>query len=396
MSTSIHAKVNLISVLSDFILLALFFALLGCGGKQANVEKDKAAGDVSSVAVRPAPVPQPKAPVPAVVSESAIVTVPAPPAPVTYVSAEAAYRAGKYDEALSQFAQYTEEHPVNPWGFYMLGLSAWKSGQLEQAEAAFQQALEIDPGHAKSWINFSRVLIEAGKPEQAADTINEALALEPESGTVFRIKGRVYHELGHRTIAAEAYRQAIMMDASDAWSMNNLALLLIEELRFDEALPMLALAVRLKDNVAVFHNNLGITLENTGRFRASTEAYQSAIALDSTYEKAAVNLARTAGVTVDPDIEPIDLESFAYEFEQKIEHWRNEATVTQGTDVNAESGVSPMEEAEILPDARTESQEDVLSRIETEADLDDYKQQLVTLNTVNPEIPDTTDQSSRH
>src|SRR5262245_1668788 len=39
-------------------------------------------------------------------------------APVTYESAEAAYSAGRYPEAVELFTTYTERKPENPWGFY--------------------------------------------------------------------------------------------------------------------------------------------------------------------------------------------------------------------------------------------------------------------------------------
>ena len=87
--------------------------------------------------------------------------------------------------------------------------------------------------------------------------------------------------------------------------MNNLGLLLIETQRADEALPLLAKTVALRSNVAAFHNNLGMALEHTGRFRAAATAYKGALTADPGYDKAKQNLARVELVKGGPE-EPFE------------------------------------------------------------------------------------------
>ena len=118
-----------------------------------------------------------------------------------------------------------------------------------------------------------------------------------------------------------AYRRAIRIDKGDAWSMNNLALILIEEGRFDEALAPLARAVELRDDIATFQNNLGMALEWSGHFRAAEEAYRAAVDIDGSYEKASANLERVAVVHQEPDLGPVDLAAAAQGFVEEIEGW---------------------------------------------------------------------------
>jgi Flp pilus assembly protein TadD len=89
-----------------------------------------------------------------------------------------------------------------------------------------------------------------------------------------------------------AYRHVIELNEFDAWSMNNLGLLLLEKQRADEALPLFARAVELRKDVAAFHNNLGMALEHTGRFTGAATAYGGALIADPGYDKAKRNLAR--------------------------------------------------------------------------------------------------------
>jgi tetratricopeptide (TPR) repeat protein len=219
----------------------------------------------------------------------------------SFADGEAAYRAKKYDEAMSIFAGYTERRPGNAWGHYMLALSAWKSGDAKRAEFAFEKALSIDPRHVKSLVNLSRVFIEQQRYDDAIDRLARAGEIDSESAEVQRLLGRVYHAQRRTDDAMQAYRRAIELNEGDAWSMNNLGLVLLDAKRASEALPLLEKAVELRKNVPEFHNNLGMALEHTGRFKAAAGAYSGALSADPGYSKAKQNLARVEAVKGGPE-----------------------------------------------------------------------------------------------
>ena len=98
--------------------------------------------------------------------------------------------------------------------------------------------------------------------------------------------------------AIDAYRRAIALNENDAWSMNNLGLLFLEQGFTEDAVPYLARAVELKGNVPAFHNNLGMALEQMGRFVGAAQAYKGALAADPGYAKAKQNLAASEAVKV--------------------------------------------------------------------------------------------------
>ena len=62
--------------------------------------------------------------------------------------------------------------------------------------------------------------------------------------------------------------------------------------RFEEAVPPLARAAGLRNDLAVVQNNLGVALERTGRFTAAGVAYRSALEADSGHRRASESLAR--------------------------------------------------------------------------------------------------------
>jgi Tfp pilus assembly protein PilF len=192
----------------------------------------------------------------------------------------------------------------------MLGLSSWKTGDLPKAEAAFDEALKIDSKHMKSLVNLSRVMLEQGRTDDALGKLTLASEIDPNSAEIHRLLGRAYTSQGKIDDAIASYRNAIQHDDKDAWSMNNLGFLFLEQGRPGEALPLLAKAVVLRKDVPVFHNNLGMALEHTGRFIAAAAEYTSALASDPAFTKAQKNLDRVQAIKAGQEL-PFDLEATA-------------------------------------------------------------------------------------
>jgi len=232
------------------------------------------------------------------------------PVVVTYDMAESAYFAGDYTEATDLFIAYVETRPANAWGHYMLGLSAWKSGDANTADAAFAAALDHRPDHFKSLVNGARVLLDLDRDDEAADHIAAALELDPASAEARRVQARIFHRQGNTDEAVAAYETILRDDRDDAWALNNLGLLLIEQERFDEALAPLARAASLRD-AACIRNNLGIALERTGHYLAAAAAYEGVLELDAAHAKADASLGRVGGLAEDPARDTLDLQALA-------------------------------------------------------------------------------------
>jgi len=235
---------------------------------------------------------------------------------VTFASAQTAYTQQKYAEAEESFSAYVEHHPRNAYGYYMLGLSAWKHGDLDRGREAFEQSLTIDSTNVKTLLNLGRLLLDQGQPEDAVRQIERAVALDSGSAEVQRMRGRVQNALGRRDAAEVSYRLALSLDPNDSWSMNNLGLLLIDEGRYSEALMPLARAAELRPDAPSFANNLGVALERTGHPGSAADAYQSALAADSSYAKAQTSLQRVYGM---PDEMPIDVTKLAAQFKDSLQ-----------------------------------------------------------------------------
>lgn len=242
--------------------------------------------------------------------------------PVSYTEAEKAYTESRFDEAVGLFKRYTAGKPENPWGYYMLGLSAWKNRDLDDAETGFLRAIELDSSHVKSRINLARVYLDKEEPGKAVGQVEVAMKLDSTSAEGFRLLGRVRDELGLYPEAELAYRQALTIDGEDVWAMNNLGLNFIKQGKLERSIGVLARVTQIKPDSPRFHNNLGMALELNGYFSAAAAAYQAAVGIDGSYQKAIDNLARVSELKDSPGIPVLDLELLAKTFSSEVEGWK--------------------------------------------------------------------------
>ena len=239
--------------------------------------------------------------------------LPEVPELVTYSAAEAAFQDGRYTESAAMFAVYCAEHPGNAWGHYMHGLALRRAGRADQAREALQTALELKPDHLKSLVNLARVELDRDDAVTALRRADEALAIAPEHVPALRVRGRALHELGRSDAAEAAYLAALRLRSDDGWSLNNLALLYLEQERFERALAPLARAAELLPDAAVVHNNLGVALERTGHPAQALDQY--ALAADLGSGPGEVSALRLSDVALPEDPRTVDLAALARDWQ---------------------------------------------------------------------------------
>jgi len=314
---------------ATLLICALPFAT-GCTGDDGKT--DAAVKEAAAAAV-PTAGESVDTPVSTTPAETAV------PVNASFEEAHAAFTSGRYQDAVTLFTGYTANHPHNPWGFYMLGLSNWKAGDLAGAEMAFNTALSLEPTHERSLYNSARVLLDEGKAQDALPRIEQAISQDSTSSEGYRLLGRTRYALGDVDVAIAAYQKALVLDGNDVWAMNNLGLIYIRQGRYEEALPALARAVELKGGSPVFQNNLGVALERTGRYSEAVTAYQAALAADSGYVKASVALARVTGRTDQEGVTPADLASLSIRFQDQLAGWRTVRPDSTVSVSSADAGV---------------------------------------------------------
>jgi hypothetical protein len=80
-----------------------------------------------------------------------------------------------------------------------------------------------------------------------------------------------------------------------------------------------------------------VALERSGYPEVAAHAYETAVQVDSSYQKAAVALARVTSVVPQTESGPVDLDQLAQQFEREIESWSGSDSTTASIDTRADS-----------------------------------------------------------
>src|SRR5690554_5529011 len=83
----------------------------------------------------------------------------------------------------------------------------------------------------------------------------------PEQARELSRQGMLAHQQGQTSVAIEALQKAVALDPTDAAAANNLALLLKQQNRFEEAAGVLRTAIQGSPDVADLHYNLAVISE---------------------------------------------------------------------------------------------------------------------------------------
>jgi hypothetical protein len=117
------------------------------------------------------------------------------------------------------------------------GKGRWTTfARLEKAwSGGGHAAILIHPGGASDALRAAVALEEAGKYADAARAYRTILVQHPDSLLAWTNLGNAEMQLGNRAEAEDAFRRALALDATSRDALNNLAWLLYQSKRYDEA-----------------------------------------------------------------------------------------------------------------------------------------------------------------
>lgn len=166
------------------------------------------------------------------------------------------FNAGQWDELARTADTLTRRHPGNPLGWRALGKALTKQGRHPQAIQALQRLLKLCP--------------------QDAGAHNDL-------GLACQFSGQLAQAEAH-------FRKAVSLDAACVEALGNLAVLLGESGRLEEALPLHQQCLAHRPQSPVVHNNVGSTLQQCHRRQESLPHFQEAVRLAPQYTEAWMNL----------------------------------------------------------------------------------------------------------
>ena len=141
---------------------------------------------------------------------------------------------GRVDEALEQFRLVLQDSPKHLESMVNIGGIHLSRGQADEALAVFTKALSVwnvPVVHA----NLAVAYLQKDRLNEAVRHLERALELNPHLPDVLTNLGSAHIRLGNLDVAERASRKALEMDPRFAMAHNNLAVILAETGREQEA-----------------------------------------------------------------------------------------------------------------------------------------------------------------
>jgi Tfp pilus assembly protein PilF len=136
-----------------------------------------------------------------------------------------------------------------------------------------------------------------GDLEEAVDLYKKSIATHP-TAEAYTFLGWTYSFMGRLDEAIEECRHAIQVDPEFGNPYNDIGAYLIEQGKFDEAIPWFqqAMQARRYESPAFPHLNLGRVYEKKGQWDKAMDSYKQALTLNPQYALAKKALGRLIGM----------------------------------------------------------------------------------------------------
>jgi tetratricopeptide (TPR) repeat protein len=178
----------------------------------------------------------------------------------------AAYLAGDFATAVSDFSELLKLKPADARAYYNRGNAYYRMRNLERALADFSEAVKIAPDLHLALMNRGNIYSQFERYDEAIADYSKALAVKPDQFLIYSNRGIAFSRLGDNEKALRDFKQAISLNPQDAIS----------------------------------YASRGDIFYRHGEFEQARKDYLKAVELDSSLSHAAERLRTIAVGTVEP------------------------------------------------------------------------------------------------
>lgn len=172
--------------------------------------------------------------------------------------------------------------PPGPEFYTRLAKVREQGGETATAQELYKKALQEDPHYLQAQLGSARLYDRLGRMDEATTGYLEAVRSHPTEASTFNDLALCYARQKKFNESAAALRRAVELRPEFPLYRNNLATVLVEQGRLDEAYQQLATV----HGPAVAHYNLGFLLNKRGRPQDALQQFAMAVEKDPTFEPA--------------------------------------------------------------------------------------------------------------
>lgn len=187
----------------------------------------------------------------------------------------ARHKRGDVQFAYGVYRQVLDEQPDHATALHYLGLIAQQTGRSSEARELLQRSIEIEPADPRAHNHLGQVLFALDRRAEAIASFEQALVLDPEhTDAMNNLANLIKTRDLDRAIAL--YRRVLELRPEASHAAYNLANALQSDDQYGAAQLLFERAIQLDENNHLAHHNLGVLLEQQGRFDAAMTHYHAA------------------------------------------------------------------------------------------------------------------------
>lgn len=154
----------------------------------------------------------------------------------------------------------------------LIGLvnTALKTNSSDEAESALREYLKQNPTDSTAHLLLGRVLANQDKKDEAVAELNQATGVKDSQ--ILREKAQLLSELKRYDEAAGAYKEIIQQNANDAGAHHQYGVVMMQQYRYQEALPELIAAVKLDPSLVAAYGDLAFVASETKQYPLTIQA----------------------------------------------------------------------------------------------------------------------------
>ena len=190
---------------------------------------------------------------------------------------------GLYYQALVYFdaANYLANHWETPW--FNKGKAYEALGNTKAAEVAYERTIDLAPRNPGAYKNLARLYRRLGHDPAAMSLYRRAIRIDSTDVESYYALAELYDKTGDKWNAADTYNKAVDRAPDDPSSYARAARANLLIGNCDLAIEFLSAVVELQPRLADAHNALGEAYRTAGDTLQACQAFEEAIAIDSTY-----------------------------------------------------------------------------------------------------------------
>jgi arylsulfatase A-like enzyme/Flp pilus assembly protein TadD len=192
---------------------------------------------------------------------------------------------GRHQEALGVYRSAVRLWPHDSMLYHDLAVAAQRAGRREEAARAEEAAVALDPGNAAALNGLGLIFVEENRQADASRAFDRAVAADGTSAEYVANRGNARRAAGDRSGAEQDYRKALALDPGWGNALNGLGVLLVEQGRAADAIPLLERAVRADSTFWEARLNLGIAFQTAGRQAEAAAAYRAVLAAPERFSR---------------------------------------------------------------------------------------------------------------